>query len=291
MLDPASIGSFLTDPLGDPLVRRAAVEVTLIGIVGGTLGCWIVHYGLPYAAESVAHCMLPGLVLASLAGAPLILGGAAGLLAGVAAIGVASRAPGIGRDTAVAVAVTTLFGLGALLALAPETPPNIQGILFGDVLAVSGGDLAIAATLALATLAGLGLLHPRLLAVGFDAHGARAIGVRAGAVEGALLVLLAAAVLVAVQGLGNLLAVASLVGPAAVARMHASRMAPMMALAVALAVASGLTGLYASFHLELAAGASIAGATVVICLVDLAAQPLIRRARERPRVGPTIASA
>jgi ABC-type Mn2+/Zn2+ transport system permease subunit len=290
MLEPASVGSFLADPLSDPLVRRAAAEVALIGVVGGALGCWIVHYGLPYAAESVAHCMLPGLVLASLAGVPLIVGGAAGLLAGVAAIWLAALTPGIGRDTAVAVAVTALFGLGALLALTPDTPPNIQGILFGDVLAASNEDLAIAAALALGTIAALTLLHPRLLAVGFDAHGARAIGVRARAVEGMLLVLLAAAVLVAVEGLGNLLAVAALVGPAAVARMFSRRMAPMMALAVVLAIASGLAGLYASYHLELAAGASIAGATVVICLVTLASRPLIARIRRRPELVPTIAS-
>ena len=289
MPDLASIGSFLADPLSDPLVRRAAIEVTLIGIVGGALGCWIVHYGLPYAAESVAHCMLPGLVLASLAGLPLILGGAAGILAGVAAIALATRAPGIGRETAVAVAVTTLFGVGALLALSPETPPNLQGILFGDVLAVSGEDLAIAAGLVAVTIAGLVLLHPRLLAVGFDAHGARAIGVRASAVEAALLVLLAAAVLVAVQGLGNLLAVASLVGPAAVARMLTHRMAPMMALATALAIASGLIGLYASFHFELAAGASIAGATALICVAALAASPLLTNPEQRPSPVPTIA--
>jgi len=285
MPDLASIGSFLADPLADPLVRRAAVEVALIGIAGGALGCWIVHYGLPYAAESVAHCMLPGLVLASLAGVPLIVGGAAGLLAGVAAIALASRAPGIGRDTAVAVAVTTLFGAGALLALSPETPANLQGILFGDVLAVSSEDLLLAAGLVAVTLAGLVLLHPRLLAVGFDAHGARAIGVRAGVVEAALLVLLAVAVLVAVQGLGNLLAVAALVGPAAVARMLASRMAPMMALAAALAIGSGLAGLYASYHLELAAGASIAASTVLICTAALAARPLLR---QRPGAAPTI---
>jgi len=289
MPDPASIGSFLTDPLSDPLVRRAAIEVTLIGLMGGALGCWIVHYGLPYAAESVAHCMLPGLVLAALAGAPLIVGGAAGLIAGVTAIGLASRVPEIGRDTAVAVAVTTLFGLGALLALSPETPPNLQAILFGDVLAVSGSDLAIAGALSVATLASLALLHPRLLAVGFDAPGARAIGIAAGPVEAALLVLLAAAVLVAVQGLGNLLAVASLVGPAAVARLLAHRMAPMMGIAAGLAVASGIAGLYASYHLELAAGASIAGATVIACALSLAARPLGRR-RERPGLVPTIAS-
>lgn len=289
MPDLASIGSFLGDPLSDPLVRRAAIEVALIGVVGGALGCWIVHYGLPYAAESVAHCMLPGLVVASLAGVPLILGGAAGLVAGVAAIGLVSRAPGIGRDTAVAVAVTTLFGLGALLALSAETPPNLQAILFGDVLAVSSEDLTIAGGLVAVTLVALILLHPRLLAVGFDAHGARAIGVGAGAVEAALLVLLAAAVLVAVQGLGSLLAVASLVGPAAVARMLAHRMASMMALAAGLAIASGLIGLYASFHLELAAGASIAGATVLICVGALAAAPVLAAAQERPKPMPTIA--
>jgi ABC-type Mn2+/Zn2+ transport system permease subunit len=287
MADPASIGSFIADPLSDPLVRRAALEVALIGITGGALGCWIVHYGLPYAAESVAHCMLPGLVLAALAGVPLVLGGAAGLLAGVAAIGLVSRVPTIGRDTAVAVAVTTLFGLGAILALTPETPPNLQGILFGDVLAVSGGDLAIAGGLAVAVLAGLAFLHPRLLAVGFDPSGARAIGVAAGPVEAVLLVLLAAAVLVAVQGLGNLLAVAALVGPAAVARLVSDRMAPMMALAAGLAVASGVAGLYASYHLELAAGASIAGATVLICTAALAARPLLARAK-RPGLVPTI---
>lgn len=286
----ASISSFLADPLSDPLVQRAAAEVTLIGLVGGALGCWIVHYGLPYAAESVAHCMLPGLVLAALAGIPLIVGGAAGLLAGVAAIALVARAPGIGRDTAVAVAVTGLFGLGALLALSPEAPPDLRALLFGDVLAVSGADLAIAGGLVATTLIALAVLHPRLLAVGFDPDGARAIGVGAGLVEAALMVLLAAAVLVAVQGLGNLLAVASLVGPAAVARLIAERMAPMMALAATLAIASGLAGLYASYHLELAAGASIAAATVLLSGAALSAHRVAGAARSRPQARPTIAA-
>ena len=283
----ASVGDVLLDPLRDPLVRRAAAEVALIGIAGGALGCWIVLYGLPYAAESVAHCMLPGLVLAALAGVPLILGGVAGLLAGAAVIAVVARVPSIERDVAVAVAVSTLFGLGALLALAPESPPGLGEILFGDVLAVSGAELATAGALVAATAASLYILHPRLLAVGFDAAGARALGVNAGWVEAGLLVLLAAAVLVAVQGLGNLLAVASLVGPAAVARMWSRRLAPMMALAAAVAVASGLLGLYASYHLELAAGASVAGATVVICLLALATRGALPR-RVRPWPVPTI---
>ena len=70
--------------------------------------------------------------------------------------------------------------------------------------------------------------------------------------------LVALAILVAVQGLGNLLVVAVLVAPAAAARQVTRRVPTMMAAAVAIAVAAGVAGLYASFYLDTAAGASIA---------------------------------
>jgi ABC-type Mn2+/Zn2+ transport system permease subunit len=70
----------LTDPWADPVGRRALLEVALLGVAGGALGCWIVFYNLSYSAESLAHALLPGLVLAALTGIPLLLGGAAGLL-------------------------------------------------------------------------------------------------------------------------------------------------------------------------------------------------------------------
>jgi ABC-type Mn2+/Zn2+ transport system permease subunit len=78
-----------------------------------------------------------------------------------------------------------------------------------------------------------------------------------------LLLLIGAAIVVAAQGLGNLLVVALLVGPAATARMVTRRAAPMMAVATAVAVLAGIVGLYASYHASIAAGASIAAALVV----------------------------
>src|SRR5204862_7580474 len=122
----------LTDPWADPVGRRALLEVALLGVAGGALGCWIVFYNLSYSAESLAHSLLPGLVVAALLGLPLLVGGAAGVLVAAAAVAVAGRTPEIGRDNAVAVVVTALFGLGVLLALSPETPPGLQGLLFGD---------------------------------------------------------------------------------------------------------------------------------------------------------------
>ena len=109
--------------------------------VGGTLGCWIVLFELSYSAESFSHAMFPGLVVAALAGASLVLGGAAGLAVAAIAIALAGRAPEIGSDTAVAVVVSSLFGLGALLALSASSPPGLGSLLFGDVLGVSDLDL------------------------------------------------------------------------------------------------------------------------------------------------------
>jgi ABC-type Mn2+/Zn2+ transport system permease subunit len=273
--------SFLLDPWRDPIMVRAFVEVALLAVAGGVLGSWVVVYGLSYGAESLAHGLLPGLVLAALLGVPLLLGAAAGLLAAALGVTAAARAPGVSRDTGVGVAVTALFGLGALLALSASSPPGLRNLLFGDVLGLTTADLALAGGLVAVLAVALGVLHPRLLAVGFDRGAAGALGVSARLADAALLAGLGLAILVCVQGLGNLLAVALLVGPAATARLLARRLASMIGVAVALGVAAGTTGLYLSYHLDTAAGASIAGVVVVL----YAAVATLSTVKRRERTG------
>ena len=111
-------------------MRRAAIELVVLGVTGAAIGCWVVLGGLSYAAESLPHAMFPGLVLAALSGASLLAGGAGGLLVAAVAIALVRRSARTEADTAVAVVVTTLFGLGVLLALAPATPAGIQSLLF-----------------------------------------------------------------------------------------------------------------------------------------------------------------
>jgi ABC-type Mn2+/Zn2+ transport system permease subunit len=272
---------WLLDPWSQEVLRRAFVEVVLLGAAGGALGCWIVLYGLSYSAESLAHGLFPGLVLAALVGVPLLLGGAVGIAVAALAVAAVGRLPGLDRDVGVAVTVTTLFGAGVLLALAPDTPRAIQGLLFGDVLGVTDGDVALAGALVLVTAVALRLLHGRLLLVGFDRSSAGALGVRTLAVDVALMLLVAAAIVVAVQGLGNLLVVAMLVAPAASARLVARRAAPMMALAAAIAVVAGCAGLYLSYHAGTAAGASIAAMLVLAYIVAATVAAVGRLPRPR----------
>jgi len=253
----------LLDPWRSGIERRALIEVILLGGFCGALGFWVTSFRLSYPAESLAHGMLPGLVLAALAGVPLLVGGVGGVLIAALVVAVAGRDPRIGSDTSTAVTVTGLLGVGGLLALTPETPARLEELLFGNPLAVSDGDLTAAGVLALAGGGALVALHRPLTAVALDAGGARSLGMRPTVVRLALLGLLAVALAVAVQGLGSLLVLAAVVAPTIAVRRHTSSPVGTIVAASAVACLAGVAGIYASDVAGTAAGASVA---LALCL-------------------------
>jgi ABC-type Mn2+/Zn2+ transport system permease subunit len=258
----------IAEPWTHAFLQQALLELVLVGLVAGPLGCWVVLERLSYSSESLAHALFPGLVVAALTGIPLLVGAAAGVLVAAIAIAAVGRTPAIGHDTGVAIVITTLFGLGVLVALAPASPPGLQELLFGDPLGVNSGDVAAAAALVSVALAVMTTMHRRLVAVAFDRSTAAALGVRPAIADAVLLALIALAILVGVQGLGTLLVVAVIVGPAATARLLTSRLSTMMVCSVLIAVGASITGLYISYYAETAAGASIA--TVLVATYALA---------------------
>ena len=183
----------MLEPLQEPFMQRALAEVVLVGAAGGALGCWVVFYGLSYAAESLSHSLFPGLVLAAIAGAAAAARRGAGDRRRRAwRSRSAARIAGVSREAAVAVVVTTMFGLGALLALSPDSPPGIESLLFGDVFGVTDADLLTAADPRRRWwCVALRLLHGRLLVAGFDRGTARSLGVSPALADAALLFLLA----------------------------------------------------------------------------------------------------
>ena len=255
------------------ILDRALLEAVLVGLACGPLSVWVLAYRQSYAAESLAHAMLPGLALAAAASAPLLLGGAGGVLVAALLVALAARDRRIGAETAIAVTVTALFGLGALLALDAGTP--LGDLLFGDLLGVTDADLVAAGVLVVAAALALAALHRPLTAVAFAPHPA----LRPARVQAALLVLLGAAVVVAVQGLGNLLVLALLVAPG-VAAGAARTLHGRLVLGALIGAGSGALGVYASDRLGTAAGASVALVLVLAAVVALVVRgggPGVRR--------------
>jgi ABC-type Mn2+/Zn2+ transport system permease subunit len=241
---------------------RATLEVVLAGGFCGALGFWVLSERLAYAGESLAHGLLPGLVLAALAGAPLLLGAAGGALAAAVLIALAARDTRVGPDTGTAVAVTGLVGLGSLLALSPDVPQRLGELLFGDPLGVTDGDLVAAAALLLAGGALLAALRRPLAAAAFDPAGAAALGLQPALVRAALLTMMAAAIAIAVQGLGALLVLAVVVAPPVAVRRLVRTPEQAMLAGAAVAGAAGVAGIQLSALAGTAAGASVA---LVLC--------------------------
>jgi ABC-type Mn2+/Zn2+ transport system permease subunit len=241
--------------LSSGIMQRAFAEAIVLGLACGPLGVWILLLRRAYAAESMSHAMLPGLVLAALAGAPLVLGAAGGVL--VAAAGIAL----VGGEIGVAVVVSGLFGLGGILALNPETPPRLGELLFGDLLGLTNRDLLVAMALCAGVLIALTLGYRSLAGAAFDGVSRRA--------DLALLAVLAVTTAAAVQGLGNLLLIALILAPAAAALNLAQRLPAVLAIAAVLAALAGIAGLIVSYEVEIAAGASIALCAVGVCALGL----------------------
>jgi ABC-type Mn2+/Zn2+ transport system permease subunit len=259
---------------------RALLEAVLLGLACGPLGLWVLAYRQTYAAESTAHAMLPGLAIAAVAGAPLLLGATGGVVVAALLIAAAARDRRIGADLAVAVTITALFGAGILIASRPDAPPDLTGLLFGDLLGVTTSDLVAAGALAVATAIALAALHRPLTAVAHDRQAARALSIRPARTEAALLVLLGVALVVAVQGLGNLLVVALLIAPGVAATRLTTRLPRQLAAAAAIGALSGAIGVVASDQLSLAAGAAVALTACLVALVTLALRG--ERGRLRP---------
>jgi ABC-type Mn2+/Zn2+ transport system permease subunit len=223
--------AWLTDPFGSPIVVRALAEVLILALACGPLGVWVLLYRDAYAAESISHGMLPGLVVAALIGAPLVLGALGGVLLAAAGIALVAADRRLSGDVGVAVCVSALLGLGAMLALSADAPPRLQELLFGDLLGVGAGDLLIAGALAGGVVLALAGGHRRLALVGFDRGSAGALGAAPARWE---------------------------LAPAAAALSLTRRLLPALVLAVGFGALSGLGGLIASYHFEIAAGASVA---------------------------------
>ena len=256
-----SLLDHVIEPFRLGLMQRALIQVVVISAVGGAVGCFVVIRGLSFTGESLAHTVLPGVVVAYAIGVSLLLGAAALAAVTVAISLLAQRDRRITEDTAMGVAFAGLFPLGViLLALQSNPTRSLSDFLFGDVLANSRADVIGTVAISLAILAGLVLLYRPALASSFDRAYAASIGYRPGRVDALLLTLVAATVVVAILAVGNVLALALLITPAATARLLVTRLLPMMVVAGALGATCGLVALELSYWVGLAAGS-----TVVLC--------------------------
>jgi manganese/iron transport system permease protein len=283
----------VTGPLAYGFMQRGLLAALMVGIVCAVMGTFVVLKGLAFIGDAVSHAAFPGLVIAFMLGMPLYIGGSVAAVGTALAIGWVARNSGLRFDTSVGVLFAGTFAFGVmLLSTIKGYTGDLLGYLLGNVLGISESDLIQLAVLGILVLLVVAVLRKELLYATFDPLGAAASGLRVGALEYLLLVLLGVTIVVGIQAVGIILVVAMLVTPAATAQLLVTRFDRLMLLAVGLAIVSVIGGLYTSFYWNLAAGATIVLFETLLFALALLLGPrtgLVRMRRERRSMAAVLA--
>jgi manganese/iron transport system permease protein len=255
-------------PFSFPFMRDALIIATLVAVPAALLSCYLVLKGWSLMGDAISHAVLPGVVLSYLAGLPLAVGAFSAGMVCALATGYLKENSRIKQDTVMGVVFSGMFGLGIVLYTKIETDVHLDHILFGDMLGVLPGDLAQSAAIALVATLLIAWKWRDLLLHAFDPQHAQAIGLPVRLLHYGLLVVLSLTIVAALKATGIILTISLLIAPGAIAFLLTRRFGTMLLAAVAIAVASAFTGVYASFFINSAPAPTI---VLVLTLVFIAA--------------------
>ncbi|ANE44348.1 metal ABC transporter permease [Deinococcus puniceus] len=262
---------WLTDPLQFGFFVRALLAVVLVSVLCALVGAWVVLRGLSYIGDAMSHAVFPGIVGAFLAGGNLLVGALIAAVFTALGIGAVGRRSGLKQDSAIGIVFVGMFALGVvMLSRAPTFTTDLSNFLIGNPLGVTPADLwgALAVTLVVGTI--LTAMQKELLLASFDPTEARAIGLPVRRLESLLLILIGLVVVLTVQLVGTTLSVSLLITSSASARLLARSLRTMIGLAALLGTLGGVAGLYLSYYINTAPGATIVLVNTALFLGALA---------------------
>jgi manganese/iron transport system permease protein len=272
-------------PLEYSFFLRALVASAMVGTVCAVVGTYVVLRGVAFIGDAIAHAGFPGVVVAYILGWPLYLGATIAAVGTALAIGIVTRRAGIRQDTAIGVLFAGTFAFGVFLFSGIRGyVADLFSFLFGNVLAISPTDLVALSALGLGVIVVVAILWKELLYATFDPLGAAASGIPVDRLELLFLALVAVTIVVSLQAVGIILVVAMLVTPAATAQLLTVRFTRLMLTAAAVGVASAIIGLYLSYWLDVASGATIVLVQTGLFALALVLAPRGIVARRRGRL-------
>jgi zinc transport system permease protein len=259
-------------------LRNAVWAGLFASLLSGVIGVIIVEKKLVMMSGGIAHTAYGGVGLGYLMGFEPILGAFAFSLAAALGVGWLRRRGGSRPDVTISLFWSLGMALGILfIALTPGYPPDLTSYLFGGILSVTRTDLMLMATLTVVVIALVAALYNDWKAYLFDDEFAQIAGMNTVLLENLLLGLIAATVVVLIRSVGIILSLALMTAPAATAALFSGSLRGRMAWAVALGAGSCLIGLWISYRMNVASGATIVIVSVAIYLVACAVRRLAHR--------------
>jgi len=259
-------------------MRHALLAGLLASVACGIIGTYVVTKRIVFVSGGIAHASFGGVGLGYLTGISPVIGAAIFTLPAALVMGLVTRKSRLPEDTAIGVLWAIGMALGIIfIGLTPGYAPDLFSYLFGNILTVPASDLVLMLALDIVILLVATLLYKEFLAVSFDEEFSRVIGVPVETLYLVLLALIAMTVVVLIRVVGIVLVIALLTIPAALARRFTHSLWRMIVLSVIFSFIFTFGGLWLSFELNVASGATIILLGGIALLVSLAISRLSRR--------------
>jgi manganese/iron transport system permease protein/iron/zinc/copper transport system permease protein len=238
--------------------RRALLASLLVGGLCGLVGVYIVLRRMSYIGHGLSHAVFGGAVISYLLQVNFYLGAGLWGVASALLINEVAQRRKLGADAAIGIVTTASFAVGVVgISRQRRFTRNFEAALFGNVLGITPSDLWMIAGVAIVAVVGILLLYKPLLFSTFDEEVAEVYGIPTPWVNALFALILAAVILVSMQIMGVTLIAAALVIPASAARLLTHRFDLLLWLASLIGAGVSVLGMYASYHLDLASGATI----------------------------------
>jgi len=270
------------EPFQFEFFRNGIITALMVGALCGLIGVYIVLRGMSYIGHGLSHAIFGGAVVSFVMTWNFYLGaGIWGFLAAVL-INQTVRRTHISADAVIGVITTASFAIGvALISRYRSFTRSFDAALFGNILGVTVQDVWIVAGVTLTVLIMIFFMYKQLLFTTFDSEVAQVYGVKTELVDTAFSLVLAAGLIVSMQILGVTLIAAALVIPAITARLLTDSFNRMVILSTLIGALTGITGMYLSYYIDVASGATIVLAQAMIFIAALTASLAQKRAAQR----------
>jgi ABC-type Mn2+/Zn2+ transport system permease subunit len=255
----------ITPFVAQEFLRNALIAGALVSITCAIVGTYVVLRGLAFIGDAISHGVLPGIAVALLAGGSGMLGAGVGAVVMISGISLITAKSRLSSDTAIGLLFVGMLALGVIIiSRSTSFSGDLIKILFGEILGVDITSILIqlGATIVIAVVA-LVFARPFLLLC-FDPEQAQAAGFSARLYHYVMLAMIAVTVIISFQTVGTLLVFGMLLAPAGAGALLARRVRTMMAWAAGIGILSVYLGLLASYHINIAAGASIVMVAVIL---------------------------
>ncbi len=274
---------WLIDPFEFAFQQRALLGGSLAAIALAVVGTWVVIRGMTFLGDALVHGVIPGIALAILLDFSVLVGAVVAAVVMIGGISLVHRQTTFSEDTGIGLLFVGMLALGVILiSRTPSFSSELTTVLFGDVLGVTSGDIAVGMAVAILAIAASALLYRPFLALSFNEQKAQVLGLRPALAHWALLGLITAVIVGSFQTVGTLLVFGLLVGPPATAALLVRRLPFMMLAAAVIGVVSVVAGLVISFHFDTAGSATISLVPIVLFFLVLAGRGVMARGSRTP---------